>query len=107
MWVITTRAFYSVVALVDDSTRVLARARAREDLVALSDLVSDLRIVETPDADYRWRANVDRAAWLAAVALIAEEVDYPNFKSAVAERQGWERAEPLHEVWTTLRRLQD
>jgi hypothetical protein len=105
MWVITTRGFYSVVAHVDDSTRALVRARAREDLGALG-LVSDLRIVETPNADHRWRASVDRAAWVAAVALIADAVDYPNFKSAVAEQQGWERAEPLHDVWTTLRCLQ-
>ena len=98
---------YSVVAHVDDPTKVLVRARAREDLAALSDLVSNLRIVESPDADYRWRAKVDRAAWVAAVAHVAGEVDYPNFKPAVAERQGWERSEPLHDVWSTLRRLQD
>lgn len=105
MWVITTRGFYSVVAHADDPTKVSC-AHAREDLVALSDLVSNVRIVETPSADYRWRANVDRTAWVDAVARIAEEIDYPNFKSAVAERQGWERAEPLNDVWTTLRRLQ-
>ena len=106
MWVITTRGFYSVVADLEDATKLLVRGRAQEDLVALSDLVSNLRIVETPDADYRWRASVDRAAWAAAVTHIAGEVDYPNFKSAVAERQGWARAELLHDVWSTLRRLQ-
>jgi len=107
MWVITTHGFYSVVADLEDPAKVLVRARAHGDLVALSALVSNLQIVETPDADYRWRARVDRTAWARAVTRIAEEVDYPNFKSAVAERQGWARAELLHDVWSTLRRLQD
>ncbi len=55
-------------------------------------------------ADYRWRAVVTRAEWVVALAQMASEVDYPNFKAAVAQRQGAERATYYTEP--VLRRLQ-
>ena len=106
MWLFTTQGFYSVVAHRNEPSKVLVRARARADLEALKRQIPDLRVFEDPDADYRYRAVVAREAWVAAVAILAADIDYPNFKSAVAERQGVERERLYSRVWAELLGLQ-
>ncbi len=107
MWLVTTQGFYSVVAHREDPDTLIVRARSREDLEALRDQVPDLEPFEDPSADYRHRAYVTRAEWLAAVAQLTCDVDYDNFKSAVAERQGRERAGVYGAVWADLLALQE
>ena len=96
MWLFTTQGFYSVVAHRRDPGRLIVRARAREDLEVLREQIPELRIYSDPDADYRWRGVVTRAEWVAAVAELATELDYDNFKRAVADRQGRERERLYH-----------
>jgi len=64
------------------------------------------RLTEDGDADYRFRAQAPRAAVVAAVGRLAEGIDYQNFKSAVAQRQGPERAHVYGAVRKDLRALQ-
>lgn len=106
MWVVTTQGFYSVVAHRDDPDRVLVRARTREDIEALRGQIPDLEPFEDPDADYRWRAVVERSAWARALAELGEAIDYDNFKSAVGDRQGRERARLYGRIWGELLSLQ-
>lgn len=106
MWVTTTRGFFSVVAHRDKPETVLVRARVREDLEALAELAGPLDITDTPDGDYGFRAEAARERWSAALVLLASEIDYGNFKNAVAERQGHERAGVYGRVWSALRELQ-
>ncbi len=47
-----------------------------------------------------------RNQWCEAAAQLAGEIDYENFKNAVSDRQGSERAHLYHEVWHTLLELQ-
>ncbi|MFN8161678.1 MAG: hypothetical protein U0R52_11620 [Solirubrobacterales bacterium] len=107
MWLITTSGFYSVVQHRREPGKLIVRARRREDIEALRELIPSLRPYSDRSADYRWRAVVTRPEWVAAVAQIAGEIDYPNFKSAVAERQGPDRAHRYAEVWRTLLGLQE
>jgi hypothetical protein len=106
MWLVTTRGFFSVVADRDDAGAVLVRARAREDLESLAELVPGLEVEHTPRADYAYRARVPREVWASVVATLGTEIDYGNFKDAVARRQGLERASIYAVVWATLRELQ-
>ena len=106
MWLFTPQGFYSVVAHRRDADKLLVRARVREDLEALKEQIPDLRIVSDQEADYRWRAIVTRAEWVAALAQLASEIDYDNFKSAVGDRQGDERARIYGHVWGELLALQ-
>lgn len=46
------------------------------------------------------------AEWVAAVAQLAGEIDYDNFKSAVARNQGQVRASVYGRVWGELLSLQ-
>ena len=106
MWLLTTQGFYSVVAHRRDPDKLLVRARAREDLEALREQIPGLRITSDRAADYRWRAVVSRAEWVAAVAVLAANLDYGNFKAAVAEREGAERHRVYQRVWSELLSLQ-
>jgi len=106
MWTITTRGFYSTVAHRDKPESVLVRGRVREDLDNLADLIPNLEVFEDSTADYRWRAVVTKEAWGNAIRQITAEVDYDNFKNAVAARQGKERAHVYSAVWEDLYTLQ-
>lgn len=110
MWLVTTVGFFSIVEKEwDRKTGTLTvRARVREDLDALREqFLPELGpTVESDTADYRFRAQVARSAFAAAMSKLAEAISYANFKDAVAERQGHYRATVYGRVWETLWRLQ-
>ena len=106
MWLMTTRGFYSVIEHRRDPERLIVRARVKEDIEALGELIPEIEPRSDGGADYRWRAVVSRAEWVVALARMGSEIDYPNFKAAVAQRQGAERARCYTEVWQVLRRIQ-
>jgi hypothetical protein len=106
MWTITTRGFYSTVAHRDKPDSVLVRGRVREDLEALTDLIPEIDVYEDASADYRWRAVVTKDAWGKAIRQMAADIDYDNFKNAVAAHQGKERAHVYSAVWEDLYVLQ-
>lgn len=106
MWLITTQGFYSAVAHRDAPELIVVRARAREDIEALRRQIPELETVENAGSDYRWRATVRRAEWEAACVALAADIDYPNFKDAVADRHGSRRHDVYARVWTVLMALQ-
>ena len=104
---LTTLGFFSVVQSRGDADTLLVRARVREDLERLRDAhLPDLEILEHHGTDYRFRAIVPRAQWVWAATAMAAEVDYDNFKNAVAQRQGLVRARIYGRVWHELHELQ-
>lgn len=107
MWIFTDIGFFSVVAHRDTSGALLVRARSRRDLEALQERhLPDMEIIENAGTDYRFRAIVARDEWEHAAAAMTAGIDYPNFKSAVAERQGHDRARVYHKVWSVMLGLQ-
>lgn len=111
MWLITPTGFYSIVEKPTDRGKgtLTVRARVRADLIALKRVhcPSLGRIRESEDTDYRFRATAKRADVIQAVAHMIEGLNYSNFKSEVAMRQGIDRAHLYHDVWDVLHRLQD
>lgn len=110
MWIVTDRGFFSVVDKGKPEGCLCIRARVREDLENLCRLDS-LRsyadtIEESALSDYRFRIYPKREDWSEAAADLSEQIDYDNFKSAVARRQGSERAGTYHRVWDILYGLQ-
>jgi hypothetical protein len=131
MWLCTKYGFFSVKQ--DKHDRYFIRARVRQDLVNLCEkmqaaLVVDpgnpVRVLMTqelpgsvpvdvsaaiqdwPTADYRFRLIVSRQALGAIFTLLADSIDYPNFKSEVSKHPDQQRHLALyHEVWGTMRRL--
>ena len=106
MWLFTTDGFFSAVAHRDDPDTVLVRSRVREDALRLQAAVSQGEVTETPDADYRYRVLLPRETWSAYLAAAGDTIDYPNFKNAVAARQGADRARVYAHVWSVMFELQ-
>lgn len=122
MWIFTRYGFFSAVCARSgdggygqpvDPDRIMVRARMREHLEALSrrfpELLGGREILGTGGTDYAFRLFVAKAVWAQVLAVLAEETDYDNFKSAVGRTQGPEGAayqNALHEVWEVMYRLQ-
>lgn len=68
------------------ASKVIVRARAREDLEALKEQIPSLRIFEDADADYRYRAEKGRRG-----RDSRRRHRLPELQVAVAERHGTER----------------
>lgn len=110
MWIVSTLGFFSIVQKPEDkaSGTLTVRARVRSDLDALREAVLPALgpIGTSATTDYRYRAQAPHAAVTAAMARLIADVDYSNFKSAVAKRQGAKRENLYHGVWDVLHKLQ-
>ena len=122
MWVFTKYGFFSAVCARQgsggrgqpvDPGRVMVRARVRGHLDALKgrfpELLGGCEVREFAGADYAFRIFAAKSEWSRALAALAEEVDYDNFKAEVARHGGtagaaYERS--LHQVWTVMDKLQ-
>jgi len=115
MWIATTFGFFSVVAHRTLPGCLLVRARVRGDLEQLIKRLpfyplgggSEPTITDhTGDSDYRYHAVVPRRDFVNAWFTLVDGIDYDNFKDAVHERQGMERALLYSNVWQGLRALE-
>jgi hypothetical protein len=109
MWLVTTQGFYSAVAYRGRKRQLLIRARVRDDLVNLDRQLPGVsaRITEEYPSDYAYRLRVSRKEWKRILAQLTDEVDYDNFKDAVKEKHGKDRANAYMGVWSVLHRLQE
>jgi hypothetical protein len=80
MWVFLSDAMLSIVEDRDDARRLLVRARLPGDLERV---FITAEVVETPVADYRYRASILRSEVAEAMDREVEAIDYDNFKDSV------------------------
>lgn len=108
MWLLTTDGFYSAVEHREDPTVLLVRSRARKDLETMLDVAyaqeKKPKIVRMKDADYEFRVEISRAKWFFYVGNAAQNIDYDNFKDAVALVDK-ERSQIYMGVWIALRNI--
>jgi hypothetical protein len=116
MWIATVHGFYSAVCArrqdgkVDES-RFVVRARRRNHLVQLKerfDSLANVQIISTPGRDYPFRIVVAKNVWVEIMSKLISEMNYDNFKIAVAhgpvgEDQAFVTA--LNRVWLSLAQL--
>ena len=100
MWLFTPSGFLSIVADQQRPGHALVRARVREDLEAFCARTNAPAPTETPQRDYRFRTSVPFATLAEELAAQAAAIDYPNFKSEVAARQGHDRAHRYGRIWS-------
>jgi len=107
MWLMTPLGFVSVVQKPGDH-HLTVRARTRADLDRLRAEVCPVLTPTVAGAgtDYPYRATCSHQEWAAALATIATDVDYSNFKSTVSQRQGHARARVYGRVWQDLLALE-
>ena len=88
----------------DGNAYITVRARSERDIRNLADLI-DAEPQRSDQSDYRWRIRCRKEEWARAVATMAREIDYENFKSRIG-RDDPDRAHLLGEVWSVLYELQ-
>ena len=109
MWLFSKQGFVSIVQCRHVPGQLLVRARVKTDLDHFLGVVEQLggslhTIEETPTADYRFRSVVKREHVAQVVAMLASDIDYPNFKNSV--HGDWKRDETYMQVWAAMRDLQ-
>jgi hypothetical protein len=107
MWLMTNFGFFSVVKKEGES-HLTVRARAKQDLLNLKErYLPAIGAIEVSEyADYRYRAGVPQEMFAEALKEMALDIDYPNFKNSVSQKQGKARARLYGDVWQTLMALQ-
>lgn len=130
MWIFTTIGFFSAVKVNDDHVEklklpedrgpwVMVRARVKEDATNLLAvwyeqhpkaqagqglLVSGEphEVIQWPGRDYPYRLIMPREHWAQLLEQLAEEIEYPNFKSEVTKIQGHERHNLYGRIWSVM-----
>jgi hypothetical protein len=80
------------------------RARSERDLRNLADLIG-AEPQRSDQSDYRCRIRCRKEEWAQALATMAREIDYDNFKSRIGQDDP-DRAHLLDDVWSVLYELQ-
>lgn len=111
MWIQSRVGFFSIVSKPGDAAlhRLTVRARVESDLVALRErYLPELGAVQcSRNNDYSHRARAHQDAVAQALARMAMDIDYSNFKQVVAQEQGAQRAHIYGRVWGELYQLQN
>ena len=81
--------------------RLLVRSRIAGDI---EEVFPSADVMETPYADYRFRAWLPRSDLTQALSLYVEGLDYTNFKNSVGDK---DRIRPLMQVWSTMHEHQE
>lgn len=105
MWVFFRDGFISAVLQDANTNTMKVRARDRESLEALirdGYLPSDTAIVPTNTTDYPYRVYVSKADWAKAVYMIANDIDYTNYKDAIKKRGHHILYTALNKVWHVM-----
>jgi 8-oxo-dGTP pyrophosphatase MutT (NUDIX family) len=106
MWMIGRDGFVSIVQKPSDAAKgqLTLRARARADLEALqASVLPDLSAIAAHvGTDYPYRATAPRESVAKAMAESVRNIDYANFKHAVAKAHGHARAAVYGDVWHAL-----
>jgi hypothetical protein len=107
MWTATKDGYFSAVQHRDQPGRLLVRARDSKDLEAVRGKGYDIgRIIAMTDADYPYRALVEKAEWGRYLADSAAGIDYGNFKDAVYAADP-ARAKVYLGAWRELMHIED
>ncbi|WP_144605446.1 hypothetical protein [Algoriphagus algorifonticola] len=100
MWIASKNGFLSVVQHREKPDQVVVRARVRKDLEAI---FHEGSIIETPDGDYRFRVFISKQEAVALIAKQVQDIDYPNFKNAIAQTpQQRDKLSAYHDIWTVM-----
>lgn len=108
MWLFYPKAGYFSVVQKPGEADLTVRARVAADLDRLRELCLPTLspTIAHAGTDYPFRAKASRAAFSAAMAKLAEAIDYENFKNEVAKVGGKKRAAIYSGVWTHLLALE-
>lgn len=101
MWIFSKAGFFSVVEHFEHQDFVVVRTRVFADAQNFAKRL-ELRVEETPEADYPFRMKVNREVFVRWMTAQARDVDYPNFKNEIAKTSR-PRASLYEKVWSVMK----
>ena len=121
MWIFTRYGFFSIACATSadgtiDMDTVMVRSRLREHLLSLKARFPETELgkaeIQSSDqTDYRYRIVLPKATWVAALAELATEQTWSNFKNETnrfsrAMKAASAYVDALHRIWDVMHRLQ-
>ena len=103
MWIALNNSFLSIVENRKNSSELLVRARVKGDIERV---FPEAETFEDLNADYRYRALINRELVAKTVAYQVSEINYDNFKNSISKDE-YQRHDVYLKVWGDLRALQD
>jgi len=100
MWLFTSNSFLSIVEHDHDPSLLHVRARLAGDI---EEVFPGADVIETPNADYRYRTSLPRERVAEALSRMVREIDYTNFKNSVNDPN---RKDHYIKVWEVMWRAQ-
>ena len=105
MWLMTKLGFFSAVEDRDDKGGVIVRARCEQDIVNISYFLQMKDAWWQDDyADYAYRLRCSKAKWAGAVARMADDIDYDNFKNSITDER---HHRAYQRVWIDMLQIDD
>jgi hypothetical protein len=110
MWLFTKFGFYSIVKD-EASEKFKVRARSKQDLQNLVSKIKELakcKILEWPEADYRYRIFIDSNHLHLLFEQLEESIDYNNFKDTIYGLPDQkDKVHSYHLVWQKMYEYQE
>jgi hypothetical protein len=100
MYIFAKDGILSIVAHRTKPGMLMVRSVAREDIAKFW---PDVKIVELPEADYRYRTTLPRDEVAARIMKVVAEINYDRMKPSVAKG----RKPTYLEAWSAMMALQD
>jgi hypothetical protein len=103
MWLMTQHGLYSVIED-EDAGYLLIRARRKQDLDNLADLVTfKAEVTESDATDYRYSIRLKRGSARRLLAATFDHINYPNFRDAISKTPDQrEKFFSYRQIWSTL-----
>jgi hypothetical protein len=110
MWIMTLDGFFSVVQKPRqrETAMLTVRGRSRDDLVRLTRRLKIQRKIYQAweSQDYEWRIMLRKEQWAKYLALMAQSIEYDNFKHEIALMDP-ERSAVYSRIWGILHGISD
>ena len=102
MWVVLNKSFLSIVKNRNNEKQLLVRARVNGDIEKVFETAD---VFQDANADYKYRAYIEKEIVASAISKEIINIDYDNFKNSVSKNDN-ERKNSYMNVWSALYKLQ-
>ena len=102
MWIQFNNAFLSIVENRDNKLELLVRARVKGDI---EKIFPEADVFEDDNADYKYRAFIERSIVAEKLKELSLEINYDNFKSSIQFSDN-ERQNAYLNVWSVMQKIQ-
>ena len=102
MWIVLNKSFLSIVKNRNNENELLVRARVKGDI---EKVFENADVFEDENADYKYRAYIDRKNVANKISDELLKINYDNFKNSVSKDE-YNRKNAYMNVWSALNKLQ-